>query len=136
MDSLKHQQCSPQISPAVLCNSLVQGWNLVPAFPFTHVVQDVADLSFRWRCNSNEQRSAANRSNDVACRVGQENEPQVRTVLLHRPPERGLCISCQMIRFIDHNNLEALLCSHIDLLCLRNLLEQVLDDYPVVVADI
>jgi hypothetical protein len=41
-----------------------------------------------------------------------------------------------MIRFVDHNNLEALLCSQINLLCLRNLLEQILDDYPIVISDI
>jgi hypothetical protein len=41
-----------------------------------------------------------------------------------------------VIRFVDHNNFEALLCPQIYLLCLRDLLEQVLNDYPVVISDI
>jgi hypothetical protein len=41
-----------------------------------------------------------------------------------------------VVRLIDHNDLEALLCAQIDLLCLRDFLEQVLHNYSVVVSDI
>jgi hypothetical protein len=41
-----------------------------------------------------------------------------------------------MVRFIDNHNLEALLRAQINLLRLRDLFEQVLYDYSVVVSDI
>jgi hypothetical protein len=136
MDCLKHQQRLPQVPPTVFCDSLIEGWNLIPPLLLPYVLQDITYLNFCWRCNSDKQRSATNRRNNVACRVRQQNEPQIRTVLLHCPPERGLCIPCQMVRFVDDHNFETLLCTQIDLLRLRHLLEQVLDDYPVVVSDI
>ena len=41
-----------------------------------------------------------------------------------------------MVRLINHNHLEALLCAQVDLLCLRDLFQQILHNYSVVIADI
>ena len=41
-----------------------------------------------------------------------------------------------MVCLIDDDNLEALLCAQVDLLCLRHFLEEVLHHHSVVVADI
>ena len=45
-------------------------------------------------------------------------------------------IASEMVGLIDDNDLEALFGCQIDLLCLRNFLEEVLDDDAVVVADV
>jgi len=47
-----------------------------------------------------------------------------------------LRIACEVIGFVDHDDLEALLGGKIDLLCLGDFFEEVLDDDTVVVADI
>ena len=45
-------------------------------------------------------------------------------------------IASEVVGLIDDNNLEALLGCQIDLLCLRNFFEEVLDDDAIIVADI
>jgi len=47
-----------------------------------------------------------------------------------------LCIACEVVCFVDHDNLEALLGSEIDLLGLGDFFEEVLDHNSIVVADI
>ncbi len=41
-----------------------------------------------------------------------------------------------MVGFIDHHDLESLLCTQVDLLCLGNLLEQILNDHSIIVSNI
>lgn len=136
MHCLKHQQCFSQISPTFPCDSLVQALDFLPSFLITDFAQNSTNLSLRWCCNSNKQRPTPNGRNDIARRVCQQYQPQVWTVLLHCSPKRRLCIPCQVICLIDDNDLEALFRTQIDLLRLRNFLEQVLHDHSVVVSDI
>jgi hypothetical protein len=48
----------------------------------------------------------------------------------------GLYFSCEVVGFVDHDDLEALLGGKIDLLCLGDFFEEILDNDTVVVADI
>jgi hypothetical protein len=136
VDCLKHQQGLPQISPTILCDPLVQALDLLPTLLVSYIPEYSADLSLCGRSNSHQQRSTPDRRDNIARRVRQQDQPQIRTVLLHRPPQCRLCISCQMVCLVDDHNLEALLCAQIHLLCLCHFLEQVLHNDPVVVADI
>lgn len=45
-------------------------------------------------------------------------------------------IACEVVSFVDHDDLETLLGGKIDLLCLSNFFEEVLDNDTIVVADI
>jgi hypothetical protein len=47
-----------------------------------------------------------------------------------------LRIACEVVGFVDHNDLEALLGGKIDLLGLGDFFEEVLDNDTIVVADI
>src|SRR5207245_9167875 len=38
--------------------------------------------------------------------VTAEYESACISILLHRPPQRGLCIACHVVSFIKHKNLE------------------------------
>jgi hypothetical protein len=88
------------------------------------------------RRDSYQQASTPDRSNDVACAVGEQDEAQVRSVLLHGATEGGLRIACEVVSFVDHDDLETLLGGKIDLLCLSNFFEEVLDNDTIVIADI
>jgi hypothetical protein len=119
MNRFEHQQGFSQIPSTIPRDPLVQALHLLPSLLFAHILQHTADLRLRRRSNPHEQ-----------------NQSQIGTVLFHRPPQRGLCISRQVIRLIDDHDLEALLCAQVDLLCLCYFLEQVLHDHSVVVANI
>ena len=136
MNRLKHQQCSSQIPPALLCNAPVQDFDLRPAFFSPNLLQDLADLILVWRGDPDEKGSAPDRCDDVRGRVGQENQPQVGAVLLHGPTQRRLCVPGEMVGFVDHHDLEPLSCRHIDLLRLRNLLQEVLHHHSIIVSHI
>ena len=45
-------------------------------------------------------------------------------------------IACEVVGFVDHDDLETLLGCKIDLLCLSNFFEEVLNNDTIVVADI
>ena len=45
-------------------------------------------------------------------------------------------IACEVVSFVDHDDLETLLGGKIDLLCLSNFFEEVLNNDTIVVADI
>jgi hypothetical protein len=136
MNRFEHQQGFSQIPSTIPRDPLVQALHLLPSLLFAHILQHTADLRLRRRSNPHEQRSTPNRRNDITRRIRQQNQSQIGTVLFHRPPQRGLCISRQVIRLIDDHDLEALLCAQVDLLCLCYFLEQVLHDHSVVVANI
>ena len=136
VNSLEHEQSLPQVPPALLRDPLVERCNLTPAFLLAHSPQNPADLVLRRCCNPDKQRPATNRCDDVACGVREEDQAKIGAVLLHGPSECRLSISRQVVCLIDDDNLEALLCAQVDLLCLRHFLEQVLHHYSIVVADI
>nr|POE46839.1 sulfite efflux pump ssu1 [Quercus suber] len=102
----------------------------------TYLGQHARDLFLRRRRNSHQETSRANRSNDVARAICEQDQAQIRAVLLHRATERGLRIARKLVRLIDHHDLEPLFRSEIDLLSLRDLFQQVLDHNAVVIADI
>lgn len=95
-----------------------------------------ANVAFSRRGNPDQQGSGANRCNDVGGAVSQENQSQIGTVFLHGPSESCLGITCEMVGFVDHDDLEPLLRAEIHLLRLRNLFEQFLDDDSVILSDI
>lgn len=57
--------------------------------------------------NADQQRSTSNRCNNLACGVCAKNNPHVVHVLFHRPTQRCLCISRELIRFIDDDHYTA-----------------------------
>jgi hypothetical protein len=136
MHRLKHQQRLPQIPPAVPRDPLVQALHLLPPLLLAHRLEHAANLRLCRRRNPHQQCPTPDRRNDVARRVCQQNQPQIGTVLLHRPPQRRLRIARQVVCLIDDDDLEALFCAEVDLLCLRDFLEQILHNYSVVVSDI
>jgi hypothetical protein len=85
-------------------------------------VKHCTNIFFSWRSNPDQQGSRTNRSNDIGSTVGQENQPQIGTVLLHSPSEGCLSIARQMIRLVDYYDLESLLRAKVDLLRLCNFL--------------
>lgn len=136
MYCLKHQQSLSQIPPTFLRDSLVQAFNLLPSLFPSNLTQNSTDLGLGRCCNSNKQCPTPNRRNDIARRIGQQYQPQVGAVFLHCSSQRRLRIPRQMICLIDDYDLEALLRTQVDLLCLRNFLEQILHDHPVIVSDV
>jgi hypothetical protein len=136
MHRLVHQQSPSQISSALFGYPLFQPGAAFEALFLSHAFQDARDLLYARRRDSDQQASTPDRSDDVACAVGEQDEAQVRTVLLHGATEGGLRIACEVVGFVDHNDLEALLGGEIDLLGLGDFFEEVLNNDTIVVADI
>lgn len=123
INRLEHEQCPPKVPSAFLCYSLIEIVCLGPTFLLARESENRAYLFFRRRSYPDQQSPGTDGSNDIRGTIGQEDQPHVRTVLLHCPSQSRLSITSQMIRLIDHNNLEPLLCRKINLLRLRNLLQ-------------
>jgi hypothetical protein len=136
MHRFVHQQRSSQVSPTLFCNSLLQASVCLQALFFSDTLQHGLDLLYARRRDSDKQTSTPYRRNNVARAVCEENETEVRAVLLHGTTEGGLGIACEMVGLIDHDDLEALLGGEIDLLCLRNFFEEILDNDAIVVAHV
>lgn len=136
MHRLKHQQRPPQIPPTLPRNPLIQPRHNAPPLLPPRLCQNFADIDLSRRRNPHQQRPRPDRRNDIRRTIRQQDQPQIRAILLHRPPQRRLRIPRQMIRLVDHHDLEPLLSSHINLLRLGYFFEQVLDHHPIVVADI
>lgn len=136
MYRLIHQQRPSQIPPTLLSNPSIQFLRhdppLLPRTPLKHIT----DLHLRRRCHPNQQCPTPNRRNDIRRTIRQQYEPQVRTILLHRPPQRRLRIPRQMISLIDNHDLKPLLGTLINLLRLRHLLQQILHHDSIVVANV
>lgn len=136
MHTLKHQQCSPQIPSALLRNPLIQAPLHSPALLLPTPLQHLTNLALARRRNPNQQRPRPNRRNDIRRTIRQQYQPEIRTVFLHRPPQRRLRITRKMIRLIDNHDLKPLLRARIHLLGLRHFFEQVLHDDAVVITDV
>jgi hypothetical protein len=136
MDSLKHEQSTTQVAVTLLGNSLFETLTACVTLLLSDLSQDCADLVFGRCSDSDKQGTTSNRSNDIARTVGQKDQAQVGTVFLHCSSQGSLGVSGEMVCLIDDDNLEALFGGHVDLLCLSNLLEKVLDNNTVVVANI
>lgn len=136
IDGLEHKQRTAQVPTTLLRNPLIQTLCLRPAFPLRGNSKCRADITLTRRGHPNQQGSRTYGGNNVRGTISQENQPQVRTVFLHRPTQRSLCITREMIRFIDNDHLEPLLRGQIHLLRLGNLLQQFLDHDPVIVPDV
>ena len=136
INRLKHQQRSPQIPSALPRNPLIQTLHNPPPLLLPHLRQYSFNILLRWCRHSHQQCPTPDRCNDPPRRIRHQNQPQIGTILLHSPPQRTLRISREAICLIHHDHLEALLCAEIDLLRLRDLLEQLLHDDAVVVAHV
>jgi hypothetical protein len=136
MHRFVHQQCPSQVSSTLFRYPFFQSGAAFQTLLLSHTFQDALDFFHARRRDSDQQASTPDWSDDVACAVGEQNEAQVRTVLLHGATEGGLRIACEVVGFVDHDDLEALLGGKIDLLCLGDFFEEILDNDTVVVADI
>lgn len=133
---LVHQQRLAQVPPALHRDPLMQTLDGAPALLLGGVREHVADLLVRGGGHAHEQRPRADRGDYVGRRVGEQDEAQVGRVLFHGPAQGRLGVAAQVVRLIDDHDLEALLGRLVDLLRLRHLLEEVLDDDAVVVAHV
>lgn len=95
---------------------------LLASFPHAQLFQHFADIVVRRRSYSDQERPRPDRGDDVGRTVCQQDQSQIGAVFLHCSPQRRLCISGKMIRFIDNHDLEPLPCGLIHLLCLRHFL--------------
>lgn len=99
--------------------------------------------------DADEETTTADGRDNLARAVRAHDEAHVGHVLLHRAAERGLRVARERVRLVDNDDwrsagtgedpkltFELLLCVQVDLLRLRNLLENVLNDDAVVHADI
>ena len=136
MHRFVHQQCPSQISSALFCYPLFKSCAALQALFLAHAFQHGLNLLDARRCDSDEQASTSDGRNDIACAVCEEDEAKVGAVLFHRATEGGLGITREVVGFIDHHDLEALFGGKIDLLCLRDFFEEILDDDAVIVADV
>ena len=136
MDCFKHQQRSPQIPPALFRNPLLQWLTRFVSLLLAYFREDSSDLVFCWRSDSHKQTTTSDRGDDVARAVRQQNQSQIWRVLLHGPTQGRLRISSEMVGFVDHAHLEALLGRQIHLLRLGDFFEQILDDDAIVVANV
>jgi len=109
MHRLVHQQRSSQVSSTVLGYPLFQSRATFQSLFLSHTLQDGLDLLYARRRDSDQQTSTPDWRDDVACAVGEQDEAQVRAVLLHGATESGLRIACEVVGFVDHDDLEALL---------------------------
>ena len=123
MNRLKHQQRLPQIPPTLLRDPAIQTLHLLPLFLLPRRTQRPTNLILGRRRNPHQQRPTPYRRNNVTRRVCQQYQPQIRTILFHGASQRRLRIPRQVIRLIDHHDLEPLLRCQIHLLRLRDLLE-------------
>jgi hypothetical protein len=57
-----------------------------------------------WGCHSDKQTSTPDRGNDLARRVGAEDQSHVGHVFLHRSSQRRLGIASERIRLIDDDD--------------------------------
>lgn len=136
VDSLEHQEGSSEVSSALLSHTHCEGLAPLQLLDRGNVLHDADHLLHGRGRNAHQQRPAADRGNDVRGAVGDQDQSQVRAVFLHGPPERGLGIAGEVVGLIYDDDLEALARGNVDLLGLRNFLEQRLDDDAVVVADV
>lgn len=136
MDSFEHEQSTAQVAIAVSGNSALQTFAASVSFFLAHLGQDLADLIFSRSGDSDKQGPAPDRGNDVACAVGQEDQAKIGAVFFHGSSQRGLSVSGEVIGLVDDNDLEALFGCEVDLLCLGDFFQQVLDDDSIVVGDI
>lgn len=136
MHRLKYQQRPSQIPPTLLRNPLIQSLDHTPPLLLSHTFKHPTNLFLRRRRHPHKQRPTPYRRNNITRRIRQQYQPQIRTIFLHRAPQRRLRIPRQMIRLIDDHHLESLLRREIHLLRLGDLLEQVLDDDAVEVSDV
>lgn len=136
IDSLEHQQRPPQVTITVRRNAFIEPRRFCPALLFDGSSKYLADLGLSRRGDADKQGARADRGNDVSGTVGQQYQTQCRTVVFHCTAKSGLCVTREMVGFVDDDNLEALTSGNVHLLRLRNLLQQLLDDDTVIVADI
>lgn len=136
MNRLKHQQCPPQIPPTLRRNPLLQLPRSRPPLLLPTPRQHITDLPFRRRRDSHQQRPTPDRRNNIRRAIRQQYQPQIRTIFLHRSPQRSLRIPRQMIRLIDNHHLKLLLRTLINLLRLRHFLQQVLHHNSIIIPDI
>ena len=105
MYRLIHQQRPSQIPPTLLSNPSIQLLRHDPPLLLRTPLKHITNLHLRRRRNPNQQCPTPDRRNDIRRTVRQQYEPQVWTILLHRPPQRRLRIPRQMIRLIDNHDL-------------------------------
>lgn len=103
-----------------------------PALLLRRLSQHFTYLLMRRRRHPHKQRTRPNRRNNIRSRVRQQDEPQVRRVLLHRPTQSRLSVSREVICLVYHHHLEPLPRRQVHLLRLRDLLEEVLYHDPVI----
>lgn len=133
---LKHQQRPPKVPITLLCNPLGQGLFPLQLLRTSHILHNLHHLVYTRRRNPHQQRPAADRRNNPRRGIRNQNQPEVRRVLFHGPPKRGLGVAGEGVGLIDDHDLEALLCREVHLLRLRNLLEQVLYHDAVAIAHV
>lgn len=109
MYSLVHEKRSSQIASTVLCDFLLQRFTALVSFLRADLVQDSSNILFSGSSDPNKQCSTPDGRNNVTSAVCQEDQSQVRTVFLHRSSQCSLCISSEMVGFVDDNDLETLL---------------------------
>ena len=136
INRLEHHLGSAQVAVTRLREALVQAAQGRPALLLCRVGQHSANLLMGGSAHANQEGARLDWCNDVGSRVRQENEPQVGRVFFHRATQGCLRIAGEVFGFVDDHDLELLLSRRIDLLRLRNLLEDVLDDDAVIVADV
>ena len=136
MHGLVHQQGLPQIPAAVLGDAAVEAVEDGPALAAGGGGEDGAYVVGGRGGDADEQGAAADGGDDVGGAVGEQDQAQVGAVLLHGAAEGGLGVAGQVVGLVDDDDLEALAGGLVDLLGLGDLLEQVLHDDAVVVADV
>ena len=136
VNRLEHQQRPPKVPAALLGDPRAELIAPLELLALGCVLQDLDDLLPRRRRDTHQQRTRLDGRDDVCRRVRDQDQPQVRRVLLHRPPQRGLGIASQVLGLIDDYDLEPLPRGQIHLLRLRRLLQQILDHHSVVIANV
>lgn len=134
MNCFVHEQCPSEIPSTLLRNPRIQLLRYRPSFLLPTPLKYVADLTLRRRRNPHKKCPTSNGRNYIRRAIRQQYQSQIGTVFLHSSSQCCLRISCQVVRLVDHHDLEPLLCGLVDLLSLSDFLQQILYNDPVIVA--
>lgn len=88
------------------------------------------------RTNSQQQTPTPDRTYDLTRTTRTQHQAQIAHILFHRPPQCALRIPAQRIRLVDDYNFESVFRVQVDVLSLRNLFEDVLNDQTVIISGV
>lgn len=134
--SLEHEQSTSQIARRLLSDARGQLVGQTGALGLARLLQYGGDLLVRRRGHPQRQTSRSHRGYDTTRRVAAEYQTTRGHVLFHGATERVLCVLGESIDLGEEHHLEALLRVHVQLIRLRNILDQLLYDNAIVDARI